>query len=66
MRHLLRRHVMRRAHHMMRTGQRGVRGIRVQEFGDAKVGDLQAAGAVHKNVPRLDVAMHHALVVREL
>ena len=61
--HLLRGHVVQRAHHLPRPGQREVAGVAAQQLGQAEVGDLHAALAVQQDVLRLDVAVDDALLV---
>ena len=63
---LLRRHVVRRAHHVLPARQRLVLGAGAQHLGDAKVGDLHPALLVQQDVLRLDVAVDDALLVGEL
>jgi hypothetical protein len=59
---LLRRHVLRRAHHRAHLGVLLAGIVHVR---DAEVGDLDRLGVgQHQNVARLDVAMHDAVRMR--
>src|ERR1022692_4698566 len=58
--HLLRRHIMGRAHHPLLPGERLDPAIRVQQFGDPIIRYLHAALFVEEDVLRLDVAMDDA------
>lgn len=71
---LFRRHVGRRARRQPGRGKRDPGGMACRAaltFGggescDAEVRDFHASETIHENVLRLDVAMHHAAVVRVL
>ena len=60
--HLLRRHVMRRADHLPRFGQRGV----LDGLGQTEIGDQDLPPPVDENVLRLEIAMDDALIMRRL
>jgi hypothetical protein len=61
--HLLRRHVVRRAHDLLRAGQRVRPRPLPQQLRQAEVRDLHPAFQVHQDVFRLDVAVHDPFVV---
>ena len=64
--HLLGRHVVERAHDLVRTGQCEVSWRQADDLRQAEVGDLHAAFPIQQDVLRLDVAVHHAFVVSVL
>jgi len=63
---LLGRHVVRRAHHLVRTGQPSAVGGAAEDLGQPEVGDLHPALGVDEDVLGLDVTMHDTRLVREL
>ncbi|CAB4577170.1 unannotated protein [freshwater metagenome] len=60
--HLLRRQVLRRAHHDVVVGEVVPGGL--EALGDAEVGEQHPTVGGDEDVPRLDVAVHHARLVR--
>ncbi len=65
-RELLGRHVLRRAHRLLRARDRLARLRLPHDLRQTEVRDLDAALLVHEHVLGLDVAVHDALGVREL
>ena len=63
---LLRRHVMRRAHHVARAGQPEILRLLAQNFREAEVGDFHPAFFIEQNVFRFYVAVDDAFVMRKL
>jgi len=63
--HLLRRHVMRRADHLV-LRDRLPRLVGGHDLGDAEVCDLHPPLPVHQHVLRFDVPVHHPQLVRKL
>ena len=63
---LLRGHVGRGAEFRAALGQQHRVALFIENLGDAEVGDLHAAFRIEQDVLRFDVAMQHALRVREL
>ena len=63
---LLGRHVVRRAHGLLRASERHIGRRRAEQLRESEVRDLHAAAPVDEDVLRLDVAVDDALVVRVL
>ena len=59
------RHVVWRAHDILGAGQ-GEVALLPEDLGDAEIRDLHPAAFIQQDVLRLDVAVHDALLVREL
>ena len=61
---LFRRHVMRRAHDVLRAGQPEI--SLPENFCQTKIRNLHTAFFIEQNIFRLDVAVNDAFVMREL
>ena len=63
---LFRRHVVRRPHHVLCTGQGGVARRQSDHLCDAEIGDFHPALFIHQDVFRFDVAVNDAFIMRKL